>query len=66
MGQETKISSIYWTQLSKLHLKTKIEYSLQNVVFEIKDRTMDNVQNCDDYINIDLLLFCFAIYVKIY
>jgi hypothetical protein len=26
--------------------------SLRNVVFQIKDRMMDNVQNCDNYINI--------------
>jgi hypothetical protein len=25
---------------------------LRNVVFKIKDRTIDNVQNCDNYINI--------------
>jgi hypothetical protein len=32
--------------LSRLHLKTETESSLRNVVFQIKDRTMDNVQNC--------------------
>jgi hypothetical protein len=26
--------------------------SLRNVVFQVNDRTMDNVQNCDSYINI--------------
>jgi hypothetical protein len=43
-GEET--SSFYWARLSKFHLKTETECSLRN------DRTMDNVQNCDSYINI--------------
>jgi hypothetical protein len=34
-------SSIYWAQLSRSHMKTETE-----------SRTMDNVQNCDSYINI--------------
>jgi hypothetical protein len=38
--------------LSRFHLKTDAESSLRNIVFEIKDRTMDNVQNCDSYRNI--------------
>jgi hypothetical protein len=29
-----------------------IEFPIQWVLFYIKDRTMDNVQNCDSYINI--------------
>jgi hypothetical protein len=33
------------------HLKKETESSLRNVVFQIKGRTMDNVQNCDSYIN---------------
>jgi hypothetical protein len=33
-------------------LKAETESSLRNVAFEIEDRTMDNVQNCDSYINI--------------
>jgi hypothetical protein len=38
--------------LSRLHLNTQTESSLPNAMFEIKDRTMANVQNCDSYINI--------------
>jgi hypothetical protein len=38
--------------MGRLHLDTETESSLRNVMFEIEDRTMDNVQNCDSYINI--------------
>jgi hypothetical protein len=31
------------------HLKTRAESSLRNVGLSIRDRTMDNVQNCDNY-----------------
>jgi hypothetical protein len=44
--------SIYWAHLSRFHMKTETESSLRNVAFWIKDITMDNVQNCDSYINI--------------
>jgi hypothetical protein len=44
-------SSVYWAQQNVLHLETETESSIQKVVFSIKDRTMDNVQNCDSYIN---------------
>jgi hypothetical protein len=52
-GLQTDSSSIHWAQLSKVHLKKKkkIELSFRNIVFQIKDRTMDNVLNCDSYIN---------------
>jgi hypothetical protein len=40
---------------NRYHLKTATESSLRNVVFYIKDRTMDNVQNFDSYFNILLL-----------
>jgi hypothetical protein len=33
------------------HLKTEIESCLRRVLYK-EDRTMDNVQNCDSYINI--------------
>jgi hypothetical protein len=49
---ETDISSFYWAHLSRFHLKTETESSLQNFVYSNKDRAMDNVQNCDSYINI--------------
>jgi hypothetical protein len=42
----------YRAQLSTLHLKTDTEFSFRNFVFEIKDRTMDNVHCYDSYINI--------------
>jgi hypothetical protein len=48
-GVQTDTSSIYWAQLNKFHMKKAKESSLPNVVFEMKDRTMDNVQNCDSY-----------------
>jgi hypothetical protein len=51
-GPESEIISIYWAQLSKFKLKAEAESNLRNVVFQIKDRTMDNIQNCDSYINI--------------
>jgi hypothetical protein len=49
-GTETDIRSIYWAQLSRFHLKTETESSLQNVVFLIKGRTMNNVQDSDSYV----------------
>jgi hypothetical protein len=48
---ETETSSIFWAQLIKLHLK-EIKSSLKNVMFKIKDRTMEDVQNCDSYNNV--------------
>jgi hypothetical protein len=43
-----------WCPLSeaRFNLNKETESSLRIVVFYIKDRTMDNVQNCDSYINI--------------
>jgi hypothetical protein len=40
---------VYLAQLSRFHLKTETEFSLQNVVLKMKHRTMDNVQNCGSY-----------------
>jgi conjugal transfer/entry exclusion protein len=34
-------SSTYWAQLSMFHLKTEAESSLRNILFQMKDRTMD-------------------------
>jgi hypothetical protein len=36
------------------HLKTETESSLRKVEFLIRERMVDNVQNCDSYINIPL------------
>jgi hypothetical protein len=44
---ETGTSPIYWTQLSKFHLKAEKESSLRKVVL---NETQDN--NSDSYINI--------------
>jgi hypothetical protein len=41
---------IYWAQLSRFRQKSGTEFSLRNVVFLIKDRTIDKVQNSDCYI----------------
>jgi hypothetical protein len=43
--------SIDWAQLSRLHLNTETESSLQNGVLN-KNRTMDNVQKRNSYINV--------------
>jgi hypothetical protein len=40
-----------WANLCRFHQKMETEYSLQNIVFKIKDRTMDNVQK---YVYIEL------------
>jgi hypothetical protein len=44
---ETKTGSICRVRLS--HLKTETEFRLQNIVLQIKDRTIYNIQNCDKY-----------------
>jgi hypothetical protein len=41
--------SIYWALQIRFHLDTEPESSLRNVVFWIRDGTMNNVQNCDSY-----------------
>jgi hypothetical protein len=59
---ETGTSSIDWGQLSRFHLKTETESSLQNdvfwklnrTVFLDKDRTMDNVQQHNICTNVPL------------
>jgi hypothetical protein len=55
----TSSSSIYWVQLTRFHLKTKTETALQNVLSQIKDRTMDNVHNRDSYFKICFVLIMF-------
>jgi hypothetical protein len=42
---EAETSPIYWGHMSMFYLKP--ESSLRNVVFQTKDRTLDNSQNCD-------------------
>jgi hypothetical protein len=50
---QIELVSVYWVHLSRFHLKIETESSFQNVLFQIKYRTMDNnVQNWDSYINI--------------
>jgi hypothetical protein len=44
-----------WNLFDSAYLKAERESSLRKVVFQIKDRTMDNVQNSDSYINITSL-----------
>jgi hypothetical protein len=48
-------ADLYWAQLGMLNLKTETESTLRNIGFLIKDRTMDNVQNCDSYIKVNIL-----------
>jgi hypothetical protein len=45
-------NAIFWVQLGRFHLKTETVTSHRSVAFQIKVRTMDNVQNVDSYINI--------------
>jgi hypothetical protein len=48
-------SSVNWAQLSRYHLKTETESSLRNVMCVVnKNRTMDNAQTHDIFINIPL------------
>jgi hypothetical protein len=49
---EIGTSSVDRAQLSRFHLKTEIEFSLRNVVFYFKKRTMDTVQEPNVCINI--------------
>jgi hypothetical protein len=42
-------SSILWTQLSRSQLQTGTHPSFRIVMFQIKGRTTDNVQDCDSY-----------------
>jgi hypothetical protein len=37
--------------MSTIHMIMDIESGLRNVLFKIKDRTMDNIQNYTGYIN---------------
>jgi hypothetical protein len=47
--QKTETTFIYWGQLSNFQLKTE---SIQFPKRHVEDMTIDNVQNCDSYINI--------------
>jgi hypothetical protein len=37
------------TQLSSVHLKRETASIVRNVVFKLKDRTLENVRKCDNY-----------------
>jgi hypothetical protein len=50
IGTETETSSVYWTHLSRFHLKTEKEYSPKRRV--LNKGAMDDVQYCDSHINI--------------
>jgi hypothetical protein len=52
LSPETTNSSVDWAQLNSYHLKTETESSLRNAAFQIKNRTMDNVQNFNSYITV--------------
>jgi hypothetical protein len=49
MDAKTGTISIYWAYLITFHRKTETESSLRNVMFYIKDRTIDNVENGDSH-----------------
>jgi hypothetical protein len=55
-GPEMETSSLCWAYQSRIHLKTETEFSLRNVVCKIKERTIDNVDNCDFHVNLLLQL----------
>jgi hypothetical protein len=65
LSSEAETSFIYWAQVSKFHLKTETESSLRNAVFQIKDRTVDNVQNDGSYINIQCAHKVHSVFWKI-
>jgi hypothetical protein len=44
-GVRKQTSSVCWVRLSRFHLKRETGSNLRLVVFEIKDRAMDNVLN---------------------
>jgi hypothetical protein len=41
--------------VNRRHLKTETESSLRNTAIQIKDTTMDNVQNCDNCVDFECL-----------
>jgi hypothetical protein len=43
-------TSFYWTHMSRFDLKMVAEFTIRNVVFQIKDRNVNNVLNCDSYV----------------
>jgi hypothetical protein len=44
--------------MNRFILKMEAKWSLWNVILYIKDRTVDNVQNYDSYINMPLSKTC--------
>jgi hypothetical protein len=48
--QETEARSVYRPQQSIVRLRKETKSYLRKVMLEIKDRTIDNVENCDRYI----------------
>jgi hypothetical protein len=52
LSPEKRTSSIYGAQLSGFHQNTETESGIRNVVFQIKDRAIDNIQNCNSYVNV--------------
>jgi hypothetical protein len=53
---EKETVSFYLGHLIIFHLKTETDLYLRTVVFLIEDRTIDNVQNCDSYMNYGSIL----------
>jgi hypothetical protein len=49
-----------------IHLKTETDSSLLNAVFLIKERTMDNVQNCERFSVIETDLLPWNIVLTLY
>jgi hypothetical protein len=64
LSPDTKNSSIYWAQLSMFHVKTETEPSIRNVLFYMKDRAMNNVQNCYSYVRLSFAEACMAVKFK--
>jgi hypothetical protein len=51
-------------QLSRYHLRTEAKSNLPNILFQIKDRRIDNVRNCNSYINISSLQTYRSVLIK--
>lgn len=47
--QNRRITLSVWAQLSGFHPKTETGSSFRNIVFQVKYRTIGNIQNCDSY-----------------
>jgi hypothetical protein len=39
--------ALYWVQLNRFHLKTKMDSSIRSVMFKVKERIIDRIQNYD-------------------